>query len=69
MWEWIDISNLCAYFSEKTLWFLQGTPAKVIIEGSHIWIEDPEIVWIDGQVVKVNGNEVEVETSDGRTVN
>ncbi|KAG6416227.1 hypothetical protein SASPL_123652 [Salvia splendens] len=44
-----------------------GTPPKVY-EGSHIWVEDPEVVWIDGKVLKILGDEVEVETSDGRTV-
>lgn len=47
---------------------LQGNPVK-FNEGCTVWVEDPEIVWIDGHVLKVNGNEVEVETSDGRTVN
>ncbi|KAH6760534.1 hypothetical protein C2S51_017483 [Perilla frutescens var. frutescens] len=42
-----------------------GTPDK-IIEGSQIWVEDPEVVWIDGRAVKMDGDEVEVETSDGR---
>ncbi|XP_042053638.1 myosin-9-like isoform X1 [Salvia splendens] len=42
-----------------------GKPPKVY-EGSHIWVEDPGVVWIDGKVVKINGDEVEVETSDER---
>ncbi|KAG6429116.1 hypothetical protein SASPL_107155 [Salvia splendens] len=48
-------------------YFLQGNPPKVY-EGSHIWVEDPEVVWIDGKVVKINGDEVEVQTSDERTL-
>ncbi|XP_022899025.1 myosin-11-like isoform X2 [Olea europaea var. sylvestris] len=44
-----------------------GTPVNIIV-GSHIWVEDPEVSWIDGKVTKINGQEVEVQTSDGRQV-
>lgn len=47
---------------------MQGTPVNIIV-GSHIWVEDPEVSWIDGKVTKINGQEVEVQTSDGRQVN
>ncbi|CAA3030678.1 myosin-9-like isoform X1 [Olea europaea subsp. europaea] len=46
---------------------MQGTPVNIIV-GSHIWVEDPEVSWIDGKVTKINGQEVEVQTSDGRQV-
>ncbi|GLT95142.1 hypothetical protein SLE2022_128400 [Rubroshorea leprosula] len=46
---------------------LQGTPVNIIV-GSHVWVEDPEVAWIDGQVIKINGKEVEVETSDRKKV-
>ncbi|GLT80868.1 hypothetical protein SLA2020_522800 [Shorea laevis] len=46
---------------------LQGTPVN-IIAGSHVWVEDPEVAWIDGQVIKINEKEVEVETSDRKKV-
>ncbi|KAL3849947.1 hypothetical protein ACJIZ3_011829 [Penstemon smallii] len=44
-----------------------GTPVNIII-GSHVWVEDPDIAWIDGQVTKINGQEVEVQTSAGKKV-
>ncbi|KAL8523094.1 hypothetical protein ACS0TY_013167 [Phlomoides rotata] len=44
-----------------------GAPVNVI-EGSQIWVEDPEVSWIDGQVIKINGNEVEVQISEEKTV-
>nr|KAJ0189306.1 hypothetical protein LSAT_V11C800425940 [Lactuca sativa] len=37
-----------------------------IILGTHVWVEDPNICWIDGQVTKINKQEVEVETTDGK---
>lgn len=46
---------------------LQGIPEKIIV-GSHIWVGDPELVWIDGEVLKINGEEAEIQTSNGNTV-
>ncbi|KAF4373372.1 hypothetical protein F8388_026203, partial [Cannabis sativa] len=46
---------------------LQGTPVNIIV-GSHVWAEDPEIAWIDGQVSKINGNEVEIQASNGKKI-
>ena len=39
-----------------------------IIVGSQVWIEDPEVSWIDGQVSKITGKNAEIETSDGKKV-
>uniref|UniRef100_A0A3Q7J6P1 Myosin motor domain-containing protein n=1 Tax=Solanum lycopersicum TaxID=4081 RepID=A0A3Q7J6P1_SOLLC len=39
-----------------------------ITVGFHVWIEDPSVAWIDAQVSEVNGQEVQVQTSDGRTI-
>lgn len=39
-----------------------------IIVGSHVWIEDPEVAWIDGQVLKINGKDAEIETTNGKKV-
>lgn len=46
---------------------MQGTPVNIIV-GSHVWIEDPSVAWIDGHVLKINGNEAEIQTSDGKKV-
>ncbi|KAI9185720.1 hypothetical protein LWI28_010086 [Acer negundo] len=46
---------------------LQETPVNIIV-GSHVWVEDPELAWIDGQVLKITGQNVEVETSDGKKI-
>ncbi|XP_050215597.1 myosin-17-like isoform X2 [Mercurialis annua] len=39
-----------------------------IIVGSHVWVEVPKVAWIDGEVFKINGEEVHVHTTDGKTV-
>ncbi|KAL1339994.1 hypothetical protein AAHE18_U084900 [Arachis hypogaea] len=44
-----------------------GTPVNIIV-GSHVWIEDPDICWIDGQVSKITGKDAEIETTNGKKV-
>ncbi|KAH9622573.1 hypothetical protein KSS87_016460 [Heliosperma pusillum] len=46
---------------------VQGTPVNIIV-GSHVWVSDAELAWVDGQVIKINGQDVEIETSDGKKV-
>ncbi|XP_054802473.1 myosin-9 [Prosopis cineraria] len=46
---------------------LQGISENIVV-GSPIWVGDPEQVWIDGEVLKINGEEAEVHTSFGNTV-
>ncbi|KAK4273572.1 hypothetical protein QN277_021949 [Acacia crassicarpa] len=46
---------------------LQGTPVNIIV-GSHVWVEDPDVSWIDGVVSKITGKDAEIETSDGKKV-
>ncbi|KAF2536369.1 hypothetical protein F2Q68_00019956 [Brassica cretica] len=36
-----------------------GTPVNIIV-GSHVWVEDTDVAWIDGQVEKINGQDVEI---------
>jgi len=44
---------------------LQGTPVNIIV-GSHVWIEDSDVAWIDGLVEKINGQDVEVQATNGK---
>lgn len=46
---------------------MQDTEVNIIL-GTHVWAEDPSVCWIDGQVTKINGQEVEIETTDGKKV-
>lgn len=46
---------------------VQGTPVNIIV-GSHVWVEDTELAWIDGQVAKITGQEAEIESSNGKKV-
>ncbi|KAB5552541.1 hypothetical protein DKX38_009852 [Salix brachista] len=38
-----------------------------IIVGSHVWVEDPVLAWIDGEVLRINGGEVHVQATNGKT--
>ncbi|URD94791.1 Myosin N-terminal SH3-like domain [Musa troglodytarum] len=44
-----------------------GTPVNISI-GSHVWVEDPAVAWIDGHVAKITGDNAEVQTSSGKMV-
>lgn len=50
-----------------SLLFSMAGPDNIII-GSQGWVEDPNLAWIDGEVVRINGNEVHVKTTNGKTV-
>uniref|UniRef100_A0A7N2LY20 Uncharacterized protein n=1 Tax=Quercus lobata TaxID=97700 RepID=A0A7N2LY20_QUELO len=36
--------------------------------GSHVWVEDPEATWIDGEVEEVNNEDIKINCTSGRTV-
>ncbi|GAV72973.1 Myosin_head domain-containing protein/IQ domain-containing protein/DIL domain-containing protein/Myosin_N domain-containing protein [Cephalotus follicularis] len=44
-----------------------AAPVNIIV-GSHVWVEDPVLAWIDGEVFKINGEELHVHTAKGKTV-
>ncbi|XP_074280784.1 myosin-17-like [Silene latifolia] len=44
-----------------------ATPENVIV-GSKVWVEDPELAWVDGEVTRVNGTELHVQTTHGKSV-
>ncbi|KAA8527842.1 hypothetical protein F0562_035289 [Nyssa sinensis] len=39
-----------------------------IVVGSHVWVEDSEVAWIDGEVVEVNGEEIKINCELGKIV-
>ncbi|XP_062166607.1 myosin-8-like [Alnus glutinosa] len=43
------------------------TQANLVV-GSLVWVEDPEVSWIDGEVVEVNGEDLKTNCTSGRTV-
>uniref|UniRef100_A0A7N2LJ18 Uncharacterized protein n=1 Tax=Quercus lobata TaxID=97700 RepID=A0A7N2LJ18_QUELO len=49
------------------IWFKKGMPKNIVI-GSHVWVGDPELIWIDGQIINVNGEEAKIQTGNGKTI-
>lgn len=45
----------------------QGAPDNIVL-GSHVWVEDPSLAWIDGEVFRINDQEVHVRATNGKTV-
>ncbi|THF98798.1 hypothetical protein TEA_005046 [Camellia sinensis var. sinensis] len=46
---------------------IKGTPVNIIV-GSHVWAEDPEVAWIDGEVVEIKDRDATIVTTNGRTI-
>lgn len=46
---------------------LQANPDNIII-GSHVWIGDPVVAWIDGEVIQITGHQVHVRATNGKMV-
>ncbi|KAI3495714.1 hypothetical protein L1887_38060 [Cichorium endivia] len=44
-----------------------AAPVNIIV-GSHVWVEDPALAWIDGEVTRINGQELHVHTTKGKTI-
>ncbi|GKB18050.1 IQ motif, EF-hand binding site containing protein [Tanacetum coccineum] len=45
----------------------QGATTNIIV-GSQVWVEDPSVAWIDGEVLNIKGEEAEIQTTDGKKV-
>ena len=39
-----------------------------IVVGSPVWVEDPEVAQIDGEVFEINGQEAKIQTTNRNTV-
>ncbi len=50
-----------------TLFAFQAAAISYVV-GSLVWMEDPDEAWIDGEVVKVDGEEIKVLCTSGKTV-
>lgn len=46
---------------------IQGTPVNIIV-GSHVWVEDHEEAWIEGQVLEIKGSDATTLATNGKTV-
>ncbi|OVA02253.1 IQ motif [Macleaya cordata] len=44
-----------------------AAPVNIMV-GSQVWVEDPDEAWMDGEVLEVNGEEVKISCTSGKTV-
>lgn len=50
-----------------TLLYLQAASVSLPV-GSLVWVEDPDVAWIDGEVLELNGSDIKVLCTSGKTV-
>ncbi|KAF3500901.1 hypothetical protein F2Q69_00040633 [Brassica cretica] len=43
-------------------------PSSTVKAGSFVWVKDPEEAWLDGEVIEVNGDDIKVQCTSGKTV-
>ncbi|KAK4425365.1 Myosin-8 [Sesamum alatum] len=46
---------------------MQTVPSSIAV-GSLVWVEHPEVAWIDGEVVEVNGGDIKVACTSGEEI-
>lgn len=44
-----------------------ATPGNIVV-GSHVWVEDPVLAWIDGEVLLIKGHDIRVRATNGKTI-
>ncbi|WOL13268.1 hypothetical protein Cni_G22037 [Canna indica] len=47
--------------------WVTATKASIAV-GSEVWVEDPDVAWIDGEVLEIKGDEIKIKSSSGKTV-
>ncbi|KAK5804769.1 hypothetical protein PVK06_032420 [Gossypium arboreum] len=50
------------------MWHWMVVAPSSILVGSHVWVEDPDVAWIDGEVKEVKGEEITVDSTSGKTI-
>ncbi|KAK1428395.1 hypothetical protein QVD17_17228 [Tagetes erecta] len=58
--------ELCLHASFNNEEFAENT-GKISV-GGQVWVENSSVAWIDGEVLKINGTETEIQTTDGKKV-
>lgn len=56
------------YFSRFSYVIVQQATPVTITVGSHVWVEDADEAWMDGEVLEVAGGEVKISCTSGKTV-
>ncbi|KAJ6697433.1 hypothetical protein OIU85_003773 [Salix viminalis] len=46
---------------------VEGSKENIIV-GSHVWVEDHDLAWLDGKVSKITEQDAEIQASNGKKV-
>ncbi|KAK1257290.1 hypothetical protein QJS04_geneDACA024565 [Acorus gramineus] len=74
-WLLVEVSTVvvlvfrlfCEFEFLNGLGFSKAAPVNIVV-GSHVWIEDPVLAWIDGEVFRIDGHNVHVRATNGKMV-
>jgi hypothetical protein len=54
---------------EALISFLNAQAAQLnFFVGSHVWVEDPDVAWIDGEILESNDQEITISNESGTKV-
>ncbi|GMI96152.1 myosin XI B, ARABIDOPSIS THALIANA MYOSIN XI B, MYOSIN XI-8, MYOSIN XI B [Hibiscus trionum] len=45
----------------------QVAPSSILV-GSHVWVEDPDDAWLDGEVTEVKGDDIKINSTSGKQI-
>ncbi|KAE8685053.1 Myosin-14 [Hibiscus syriacus] len=75
MWFAVLVKNSGQCFKNQaaidwnlSLYILVQATTTSLAVGSLVWVEDSDIAWIDGEVMQVNGEDIKVLCTSGKTV-
>ncbi|MCI85080.1 myosin-6-like, partial [Trifolium medium] len=41
------------------------TGCSIFFVGSHVWVEDPDVAWIEGEILESNDQEITISNESG----
>jgi hypothetical protein len=54
---------------EALISFLNAQAAQLnFFVGSHVWVEDPDVAWIDGEILESKDQEITISNESGTKV-
>ncbi|KAK1426784.1 hypothetical protein QVD17_15464 [Tagetes erecta] len=63
----VQIGDILNLMEEVDVTEVLVTAEKITV-GSQVWVANPSVAWIDGEMLKIDGSEAEIRTSDGKNV-
>lgn len=48
--------------------FVTQVASRNVLVGSFVWVDDPDVSWIDGEVTEIKGDNIKINCTSGKTV-